>query len=384
MAIFWVTWFIFHIISGRHNLSIQDGAKRQGPRHIEGEMIHKLPVHGLHADGTDVEYRCVEGEVLNQPKRYKLWGGLNGTRQPLKYPLNQSGLFDFAVHISEMKLRVLIVGNSLGEQLHAGLEEAVCYPVNMNATMSTSDRMNWGKQRSTCNTEFADNPDGQWIREPRIVSTQADGMLAVIKDNTHMIDTKTKWVRNNTAISSLLQALNDNNHNSDKGNADDSNMKQRRNFVDVLVYQFQSGHVDLNDFDEYYLTEAILAAGDLFQATTVIFPTIAWMNNVDSTRVDKWYEVNDRIRNFGRMYTRSEKSTVTSVMVLDMAELSRLYIEANARILNIPPDETYSLRVESMWESLVAQYCASLPFAEDPRGCLPGMVSVRVFMYILL
>jgi hypothetical protein len=177
-----------------------------------------------------------------------------------------------------------------------------------------------------------------------------------------------------------LQALNDNNHNSDKGNADDSNMKQIRNFVDVLVYQFQSGHVDLNDFDEYYLTEAILAAGDLFQATTVIFPTIAWMNNVDSTRVDKWYEVNDRIRNFGRMYTRSEKSTVTSVMVLDMAELSRLYIEANARILNIPPDETYSLRVESMWESLVAQYCASLPFAEDPRGCLPGMVSVRVFM----
>jgi len=61
-----------------------------------------------------------------------IWGGLNGTRQPLQYPLNQSGVFDFAVHISDMNLRVLIVGNSLGEQLHAGLEEAMCYPIKVS------------------------------------------------------------------------------------------------------------------------------------------------------------------------------------------------------------------------------------------------------------
>ena len=89
-------------------------------------------------------------------------------------------------------------------------------------------------------------------------------------------------------------------------------------------------------------------------------------------------EVNDRIRNFARLYTpRSKTSTVNSVQVLDVAELSRLYIETNAEILDIPLDETYELRVESRWESLVAQLCASLHFAEDPRGCLPGMVSVR-------
>lgn len=144
------------------------------------------------------------------------------------------------------------------------------------------------------------------------------------------------------------------------------------------MYQFQSGHVDLHDFDEYYLEQAIVAASDLFQATTVLFPTLAWMNNVDPASVDILHEVNDRIRNFARLYTppRSKTSTVESVHVLDFAELSRSYIEANAKILDIPPNATYTVRVESRWESLVAQMCASLPFAEDPRGCLPGMVSL--------
>ena len=124
------------------------------------------------------------------------------------------------------------------------------------------------------------------------------------------------------------------------------------------------------------MEEAISAAGILFQATTVIFPTIAWMNNVNHTNVDKLHEVNERIRNFARMYTQTQLSSVESVLVLDIAQLSTAYIEANAKILNIPDHQTYTLRLDSMFKPLVAHICASLPFKDDPRGCLPGLVSV--------
>ena len=400
VALCWLVWFLCHVtieIRGGHLLILHDnnmhiahqihGASSSGYQrqnnHIEAKIVHNLPVHGLHADGSDVQYRCKVGEVINLPKRYKLWGGLNGTRQPLQYPLNQSGVLDFAVHISDMKLKVLIVGNSLGEQLHAGLEEAMCYPINMTAEMSTVDRKLWAKQVSTCKTIHVENTDAQWIKEPRIVTTRKSsgddgGMLAVIKDNTNMIDTNTKWNLNNTAISSIVQTINKINNNDIDDN--DQNAKRKKQLLDVLIYQFQSGHIDLQNFDEYYLEQAILAASNIFQASTVIFPTIAWMNNVNRTRVTKLHDVNERIRNFAKMYIPTETSTVDTVQVLDIAQLSTYYIEENAKILNIPSNEVYTLRIDNLFESLVAQMCASLPFDDDPRGCLPGMVSVSPLM----
>ncbi|KAL7539634.1 hypothetical protein ACHAWF_006466 [Thalassiosira exigua] len=377
VSLCWVAWFVHRNIHIPGQLIAQGGAGGQKPNRggnaplLAGRAVRGLPVRGLHADGTDVDYRCAVGEKVYQSKRYRLWGGIKGDRQPLAHPLNQSGVLDFAVHISEMKLRVLIVGNSLGEQLHAGLEEAMCYPPNMTAFVTSSDRQ-FMSTLSTCNTTYASNPDGQWIKEPRIVSSQSGGLLAVVKDNTNMIDTKTKWNRNNTAISSLMSALG--NQRSSK-RISLSSIDENK-LLDVLIYQFQSGHIDLHDFDEHYLEEAILAASDLFQATSVVLPTVAWMNNVDSAKVEIWREVNDRIRKFGQLYTPNENMTVESVQVLDIAALSREYIETNAKILDISPNETYSLRLENLWESLVAQICASLPFADDAKGCLPGMVSL--------
>ena len=80
------------------------------------------------------------------------------------------------------------------------------------------------------------------------------------------------------------------------------------------------------------------------------------------------------------MYTTPTKSSssVESVLVLDIAQLSTAYIEANAKILNIPNNQTYTLRLDSMFKPLVAHICASLPFKDDPRGCLPGMISVSL------
>ena len=400
LAICWVIWFTLHITWFAPHVQQDDFASIHHYHHhqkkknklIDGSIIHELPVHGLHADGTDVEYRCYVGEVISKPKRYRLWGGLNGTRQPLQHPLNRSGVLDFATHISRMKLRVLIVGNSLGEQLHAGLEEAMCYPINMTTTKTSEDREDMSKQ-SKCKTVYASNANAQWIKDPRIVThtSSSGGLLGVIKDNTNMIDTKTKWMWNNTAISSLVNVLKEEAAaatTSDDGTADNKNNTinllsdkgdEKRGLLDVFIYQFQSGHVELKDFDEYYLKEAIIAASQFFQASTVIFPTIAWMNNVDKPVGDKWREVNERIRTFAKEYSpgTTTSSSVTSVQILDIAELSRIYIEENAKILNIPSNETYKLRVQSRWKSLVAQMCASLPFPDHLQGCLPGMVSVR-------
>ena len=124
VSVCWLIWFTYHVkiksispafIQQQYGQHIHQKTR---PR-IEARIVHNLQVYGLHADGCDVEYRCSVGELIYKPKAYKLWGGLNGTRQSLQYPLNQSGVFDFAVHISDMKLKVLIVGNSLGEQLYA-------------------------------------------------------------------------------------------------------------------------------------------------------------------------------------------------------------------------------------------------------------------------
>ena len=83
----WLIWFVYHVkIKSISPTLIQQNGQHihQNNRHIEARIVHNLPVHGLHADGSDVEYRCSVGELIHKPKAYKLWGGLNGTRQPLQ------------------------------------------------------------------------------------------------------------------------------------------------------------------------------------------------------------------------------------------------------------------------------------------------------------
>ena len=117
----------------------------------------------------------------------------------------------------------------------------------MTETMAPSDRKLWSNQATFCKSKFVGNP-GAWIKEPPIVSTPSGGVLGVIKDNTNMIDTKTKWKVNSTAI---VKALDE---NGIIGESNANSTVKRKDLLDVLVYQFQSGHVDLNDFDEYNTT----------------------------------------------------------------------------------------------------------------------------------
>ena len=89
-------------------------------------MIHHLPLHGIVIDGSDVRYKCHEGEKVGH-FMYRKWGGVTGERQSLPKYLQQSGMMDFHVSIQEFKLKMMIVGNSLSEQIFLGLQEAMCF-----------------------------------------------------------------------------------------------------------------------------------------------------------------------------------------------------------------------------------------------------------------
>jgi len=69
----------------------------------------------------------------------------------------------------------------------------------------------------------------------------------------------------------FINSTNNKKINNDIEYDNDQNAKRTKPLLDVLIYQFQSGHIDLQNFDEYYLEQAILAANNIFQASTVIF-----------------------------------------------------------------------------------------------------------------
>jgi hypothetical protein len=104
---------------------------------IRAQLIHQLPLHGVYPDGTDVFYRCHVGEPMGH-FMYDKWGGQRGSRQALPGPvLNRTSVLDAHVKIDEaMDLKLLVVGNSLSDQLHAGLAEAVCFPLPADGNLS--------------------------------------------------------------------------------------------------------------------------------------------------------------------------------------------------------------------------------------------------------
>ena len=154
--------------------------------------------------------------------------------------------------------------------------------------------------------------------------------------------------------------------------------------MDVFIYLIPFGQQQISDFDEHVLLEAIKAANDVFRASSVIFSTIGFMNNIyNDERVELWFDTNHRIRNFTQAYNENlsnsnsnSNSTVEAVQFLDLGAFSENLIEINGKELGIPPNQTYKLRSGSRWKGLVAHQCASFPFPDDPKGCLPGMISV--------
>lgn len=107
----------------------QNEMKKASQENLKWLILQHMPLHGVRADGTrsDVHYRCKPLEIVRYGMYHK-WGGPVVLRQPLSGTLlNRSGVLDGHVKISSFRLRILVLGNSLSEQLHNGLEEALCF-----------------------------------------------------------------------------------------------------------------------------------------------------------------------------------------------------------------------------------------------------------------
>eukprot|EP00956_Cyclotella_meneghiniana_P033024 scaffold92815_cov76-Cyclotella_meneghiniana.AAC.1 len=326
-------------------------------RHIEARLVHNLTLHGLHGDGSDAYYRCTAGQFITSPPNYNKAGGLKGVRQALRPPLNGTGIFDFQVDISSTDLKIMLVGNSLSEQLSAGLEEAMCY--TLDDKMATVDRVLLRNKSSCIVTDVPDH-DNEWYRPKPLISSPAGGIIMNVM-TTSFVDTDKKWNLWDPGVSALVKALKDVN-------------RQHLPLIDIFVYQFPSGHIDLLDFHERHLEEAVKAASELFGSSMVIFPTVAAMNNVHSTY--SWNLVNERIRNFVKNYQPMINSTVRSVQTLDYARLINEYMEVNAGLLGILKNDTFVLRKTDRWKTLVALQCSAMPLFDNGRGCQPGMISL--------
>jgi len=130
-----------------------------------------------------------------------------------------------------MNLRMLIVANSLSEQLCGALEEVMCY--------SLKDKHNSTKsaQQTHCQTNSVeiDDMSKPWKHAPRAAYPHSDeggGFMA------HVFDMASPNIRREDNSADVWEILNDT-HDAV------SRIKRTFKIVDVFVHQYQSGHVFL-------------------------------------------------------------------------------------------------------------------------------------------
>ena len=436
--------------------AVKTEQKKTYRRRIAAKLVHPLKLQGLNGAGQDVYYRC-QRDVRHHHFMYRKWGGPKGVRQPLFPPFDSTeyGFIDTHVQIQHLDLKILIVGNSLGEQLRAGLDEAMCYYYgdnnhnnndddNKKSNSSLSSILNATERnhenatvvlrgspvdreamrnKTVCEVDIYGKNDvfeNTWVvwppppssspRNTEKSNSEKRGFIASVKSlQSDMINTTTIWNHDNPAIQELVyrlssdkQAMNSTSSvtRSSKSNTSPRAMKEEveSSIVDVFIYQWQSGHVSLWQFDESRLDDTVVAASTLFRSDIIILTTIFPHNNAKfDTDIRRMNDINARIRSYARRYNeknttvtvrppgadggrrRSSRtvSTVRAIVVLDYAMLIEQYMGENAHHLGMSANETYTLRMEkARWKHLVSLTCASRPYRNDPKGCSPGMVSV--------
>ena len=353
----------FHVQTNHYIHTSQTQIRKQQPSNllppphhrINADVVHRLPLRSLHADGTPVYYKCFPDVHFNG--FYNKRGGSVNPRQPLSGFLNQTGVVDFHVNVTHYEFNVLIMGNSLGAQLFAAFEEALCY----------------SNETSSCITSKLDTVEGEKRPQIRFVRTHMDrggGILGNV------------FIKSLPTKDGQLDGLNFRNvseylTSSFFNNATRMGTSQEKGLLDVFVFQFPSGHVHFTDLKWTDLQDIVHAASEAFRVTSILLPTSAWSNNVLPGKVDQWKRANEMIRMFAALYVKAENCSVETVQILDYAKLSTELLEANADALGLRDNETYQLRLQgSRWQELVAHTCGSRPFPNDPKGCFANFLSV--------
>ena len=275
-----------------------------------------------------------------------------------------------------------MIGNSLSGQNSDVLEEAFCYPHTDNASLpldlNTGTSINETKhlarpcqvvpflqvdatrtERRTLLRQVVGLPDGGLLAHW--------GSMAMLKRDQDEWSSEGDPVQRLRNASSFLLGQ----------------MNEWKNFttlmMDVLVFQFPSGHIRLEEITEAALTEIVALASEIFGCSTVLFITVAWHSNiVDDNNRTVMEERNELVRTFARNYATTENSplSVRDVEFLDFAKYSNLLIEANGLTLGISSNETYSMRLTGRWKNVIAQSCGEqIPLANQ-FTCNPNMFSV--------
>ena len=174
---------------------------------------------------------------------YYKWGGVRGQRVPVPAYFNETGIFDSHIHISYMDLRILILGNSLSDQLAGGLEEALCYDdYNFTAIVEEPSEK---RQHSLCFTHSVNATNSKlWVKNPRITHSPlpSKGFLAHLFTYEPTIYNDDMWSHKNTEISQFKDALAL--HPGDPSKNTSNNSQPHSSLLDVFVHQFISGHFD--------------------------------------------------------------------------------------------------------------------------------------------
>ena len=362
--------------------SLKDtGSSHTTPKKITGRIMQNLPHYGSLSDGNKTYYRCSVNDRLRLGKRS--WGGPTGKRYPLPVGLNDSGVLDFSVRL-RTSLKILVVGNSLSGQNSDALEEAFCYPHNVNFSLPPFFDLN-ANTTMLNNTNNNNNNNNNWAASSscRSISLLREDTRAARKENpTHVVRLPDGGLLAHWGSFKMLKRGQDGwspESVSRELLRNGSSLLLHDSSMDVMVFHMPSGHIQIEDVTEAALAEIVAVASELFECSAVIFVNFAWYSSgaLDDERKILLEQRNEVVRTFARDYAKTENSTtsVRDVEFLDFATYSKFLIEANGAGLGIPPNKTYSLRLaESRFKHVVAFACGeiSLPVG---KFCRPNMFS---------
>jgi hypothetical protein len=312
-------------------------------------LIRHQTIQGLPFNGTFAHYTCHEGEYT-----VKKLDGLRGRRAP--YPPSLTpGVLDFSTRIQSSSLRILVIGDSLGQQMVEALEEA------LDVDPETRVDLHPGEMHGIRTMSFPKN------------KSNGGGYVAWWQMNSLLSSSNRNTAWRLSDVDILRNATN--------SKDDDTTV------ADVVILRIPVGWIQLEDVTQEFIKEAIdIVFNIITGCQVVIVSTIPHCNNFKTHRhvalaVKKNEMVRDIVDNYYQRPPSPEdglrlRPQPRQVFYLDMARLTDGLIVANAEFMGVPSNETYVGRLKTKrWSPVVSQICGILVPRDSPF-CSPNLFSV--------
>lgn len=285
-----------------------------------------------------------------------------------------AGLLDFTATVRLRDLRVLVMGDSVGLQLAAYLEEALLRGADSQRPFPrvdlTEQKYEWKAfNRSVLKYE--------WKKNPSIALTHmGDGSALATWRMLGMLGRKgaNRWRPNMPAKNKLGGFMTSDvnmllEHLSSGGSED---RDAGRNKFHAMLFRIPHGWIDLNEITEQRLNETVEVARDLFGVDTIIFTTVPFSNNIEGVgNFRRMSDTNAMIRRFCRKCSGDVR-----VLMLEIDSLMRALMEDNARGMGYDSaanDTYWADRVarvpDRQHPGSVAQVCGERPLTFPSDYC---------------